>query len=151
MAAAGEVTTYPTGKVRLPAGADPALYFERPNIQELVFRAVQPLGGIVTWVYTAGEGDPPGWIFRASVQVDCRAHNRLAADRRADAVRRAVCALPWVWWREGVVNRVDVIEGPFSEPDGGRPRFIVRFRITFHPRAVIVPAVPAGSDFSGGN
>jgi len=126
----------PPGYVELPPGADPALSYERPDIELHALRAVKPLGGVITWCYTAGEGDPPGWIFTANIQVDVRANNRVNAERRADAVRRAICALPARYWDEGVVNRVDVVDGPFWQPDeNNAPRYVARFAIVFHPRA----------------
>ena len=133
----------PPGFVELPEGVDPALEYDRPDIELRVLRAVKPLGGIITWVYTAGQGDPPAWVSTANIQVDVRANNRSNAAQRADAVRRAVCALPWADWPDGVINRVDVIDGPFWQPDPSTnaPRYVVRFAIVYHPRAQ-APAEP---------
>jgi hypothetical protein len=126
--------------VELPAGADPVLGYAAPDVEQLVFEAIRPLGGVITWSYTAGPGDPAGWLWTVSIQVDIRAHSRGAASARADAARRVVCALPWAAWPDGVISRVDVIEGPFWMPDqGGAPRYVARYAITAHPARVRQP------------
>jgi len=119
----------------LPPGHDPVLDYPRPNVELLVWQTVSPLGGVVTWAYSSTEGDPPGWLSVLSIQVDCRASSRQLASDRADMARRAVCALPSASWAGGVINRVDVTEGPLWAPDpDGAPRYVVRFDITAHPR-----------------
>lgn len=118
----------------LPAGADPALNYPRPDFELLLYQTVQPLGGTVTWAYSATEGDPPGWLFTAHVQVDCRASSRADASARADQARRAICALPAGSWPGGVVNSVEVTEGPLWAPDpDGAPRYVARYAVTGHP------------------
>lgn len=136
--------------LELPPGADPVLRYARPDVVELVYRAIKPLGGVVTWEYTAADGGasgygrtgggvpiPPGlagWLVTVSLQVDIRAHNKAAARRRADAARRAICALPWAEWSGGVIARADVLEGPFWLPDeNNAPRYVARYAITAHP------------------
>ena len=118
----------------LPPGADPVLSRARPDVEWLVWQTVRPLGAVVSFAYSSTEGNPPGWLFTVSMQVDCRASSRQAASVLADAVRRAVCALPWSGWTGGVVNSVTVTEGPFWLPDpDGVPRYVVRFAVTAHP------------------
>jgi hypothetical protein len=121
--------------VTLPPGADPALAIARPNVERLVWETVKPLGGAVTWAYSATEGDPPSWLFTCHVQVDIRASTRSGASARADEARRALCALPWADWPGGVIARVDVTDGPFWLPDeSGAPRYVARYSLTAHPR-----------------
>lgn len=123
--------------VELPAGADPVLAYPAPDVEEAAYKAIRPLGGVITWSYTAGHGDPPGWLTTVSIQVDIRAHNRGSASARADAARRVLCALPWAGWPGGVITRVDVIDGPFWLPDeSGAPRYVARYAITAHPARV---------------
>ncbi len=122
-------------ELALPDGADPVLQYARPDVEQLVYETVRPLGGIVTWADSAGERDLPGWTVRTLVQVDVRAHRKSAASQRADVVRRAVCALPWASWPDGVIVRVDTIEGPFWLPDeNGAPRYVARYAVWSHPR-----------------
>jgi hypothetical protein len=122
--------------VDLPPGADPVLSYPAPDVEALAYEAIKPLGGVITWSYTASRGDPPGWLTTVSIQVDIRAHNRASASARADAARRLICALPWSGWPGGVINRVDVLEGPFWFPDQGAPRYVARYAITAHPARV---------------
>lgn len=118
----------------LPPGADPALSRPRPDVEWLVWQTVRPLGSCVSFAFSAVEGDPPGWLFTSSIQVDCRASSRHAASVLADTVRRTVCALPWAGWPGGAVSSVTVTEGPLWMPDpDGAPRYVVRFAITAHP------------------
>jgi len=120
----------------LPPGHDPALDYSRPDVELLVWQTVSPLGGVVSWAYSASEGDPPGWVSTTDIQVDTRASSRHEASLRADQARRAVCALPAANWAGGGVCRVDVTEGPLWLPDpDGAPRYVVRFAITAVPRA----------------
>ena len=122
-------------ELSLPPGVDPVLAYARPDVEQLVYQTVKPLGGVITWAYTAGEASPDGWLFTLSIQVDVRAHRKSAALARADACRRAVCALPWAEWPGGVIARVDVTEGPFWLPDeNGAPRYVSRFAVMAHPR-----------------
>ncbi|MDR1999457.1 MAG: hypothetical protein LBQ06_05895 [Frankiaceae bacterium] len=126
--------TEPTDTLTLPPGSDPALAYARPDVERIVLDTIKPLGGVVTWSFAAGEGDPPGWLFTMNLQVDIRAHRRAACAARADMARRAICALPWGDQSRGVVNRVDVTEGPFWQPDeNGAPRYVARYAITCHP------------------
>ncbi|MBO0836057.1 MAG: hypothetical protein J2P28_11130, partial [Actinobacteria bacterium] len=60
----------PSGTIPLPPGADPALEFAQPDIEWHVYQVIKPLGGTITWSYSAGTGDPPGWLFTAQIQVD---------------------------------------------------------------------------------
>lgn len=122
--------------LELPAGADPVLAYAAPDVEAFAYEAIKPLGGVITWAYTAGRGDPAGWLVTVSIQVDIRAHNRGSASARADAARRVICALPWAEWPGGVINRVDVLEGPFWLPDQGAPRYVARYAITAHPARV---------------
>lgn len=118
----------------LPPDADPVLDYARPDVEQLVYQVVKPLGGVVSWAYTAAERDLRGWLTSVNVQVDIRSHNKTNALRRADLARRAVCALPWVDWPDGVVARVDVLEGPFWLPDeNGGPRYVARYGLIVHP------------------
>lgn len=127
--------TDPMLELSLPPGADPALSFARPDVEKIVYDQVKPLGGVITWTYTSGEGQPRGWLFTLNIQVDVRAHNRASALQRADACRRAICALPWSnQWERGVIATVDVTDGPFWLPDdNGAPRYVARYAITCHP------------------
>jgi len=123
--------------LELPAGADPVLDYPAPDVEQLVYETIRPLGGVITWSYTAGRGDPPGWLATVSVQVDIRSHSRGAASARADAARRRICALPWASWPGGVITRVDVIDGPFWLPDEtGAPRYVARYAVSAHPARV---------------
>jgi hypothetical protein len=119
---------------------DPILAYPRPDVEALVFATAKPFGGVVTWAYAAQEsGGLPGWLTATSVQVDVRAGSREAARARADEIRRAVCALPFAPWDEGVVARVNVTEGPFWFPDpDGAPRYVARYEVLAHP----LPAQP---------
>lgn len=120
--------------LELPPGADPVLSYPAPDVEGAVYAAIKPLGGVITWSYTAARGDPPGWLVTVSVQVDIRAHNRASASARADAARRVICALPWATVPDGsVIVRVDVIDGPFWLPDAGAPRYVARYAVTAHP------------------
>ena len=112
------------------------LGYPAPDVEAFAYEAIRPLGGVITWAYTAGRGDPAGWLVTVSIQVDIRAHNRGSASARADAARRVICALPWAGWPGGVINRVDVLEGPFWLPDQGAPRYVARYAITAHPARV---------------
>jgi hypothetical protein len=133
----------PPGEVALPAGADPALVVPRPNVEEHVHSILRPLGGIQVWAYAVQDLDPAGWLVAASIQVDVRASSATASYRRADQARRVVCSLPLFPWAEGQVNRVDVVDGPFWLPDpDGRPRYVARYRLVFHPVAARTPADP---------
>lgn len=115
---------------------DPVLNFARPDVEALIYRTVVPLGGVVSWSYSAAERDLPGWLVTVDVQVDVRAGRKGDAYRRADEVRRAMCALPWADWADGVVSRVDITEGPSWLPDGsnGAPRYVARYAVVIHPR-----------------
>lgn len=113
---------------------DPVLNFPRPDVEALVWRTIRSIGGVEQWVFTSNEMDLRGWLTVVSIQVDVRAGRKGQAFRNADQVRRAVCALPWVEWADGVVCRVDVTEGPLWLPDDdGAPRYVVRFAVTVHP------------------
>jgi hypothetical protein len=106
-------------------------------VEGLVGAVVEPLGGVVTWAYTAAEPADTlrGWVANVSVQVDVKAHNRRAAYRRADAARRAVCGMPWQEYPDAVVVSVDVLTGPFWLTDQqGAPRYVTRFGLVVHPR-----------------
>lgn len=120
-------------EVPLPPGADPALAYSRTDVEWIVYQAVKDLGGTVDWSLTAEERDPRSWVTVTGVQVDVRAASKAAAADRADAVRRAVAALPWSA-AAGVIAAVDVLAGPFWEAgDSGEPRYVVRFGIATHP------------------
>jgi hypothetical protein len=120
--------------LELPEGADPALARPRPDIDQHIHAVIKPAGGTTVWTYALVDRQPPGWLTEASVQVDVRSTGKAMAFTRADMVRRAICSLPLVPWPEGVVNRVDVIDGPFWLPDQtGAPRYVARYRVVFHP------------------
>ena len=122
-------------ELSLPPGVDPVLSYARPDVEQLVYQTVKPLGGVITWAYGAGEGPFDGWQTTLNIQVDVRAHRKSAALARADACRRALCALPWVEWPDGVIVRVDVTEGPYWLPDAnGAPRYVARYAVMAHPR-----------------
>jgi hypothetical protein len=130
----GQVLTVQADEVPLPPGADPALAYPRADVEWIVYTAVRDLGGTVDWSLAATEMDPRTWITVTGVQVDVRAATKGLAADRADLVRRAVAALPWSAAASGVVAAVDVLGGPFWEPDPtGAPRYVVRFGITSHP------------------
>lgn len=123
-----------TAVLPLPPAADPALAVPRPDVEFLVWQTVSPMGGVVSFAFASSDGQPPGWLFTVEVQVDCRASSRKEASDRADMARRAVCALPWAGWPDGVINAVVVTDGPLWMPDpDGAPRYVVRFAITGHP------------------
>jgi hypothetical protein len=116
------------------ASPDPVLDYARPDVERYVWSSVRDLGGVQTWCYTAAEGELPGWLAVVYVQVDVRAGRKGDAYRRADQVRRALCALPFAYWPDGVVTRVDTTEGPFWMPDDdGAPRYVARYAVTVHP------------------
>jgi hypothetical protein len=130
----GQVLTVQAEEVPLPPGADPALAYPRADVEWIVYQAVRDLGGTVDWALSATERDPRTWITVTGVQVDVRAATKGLAADRADLVRRAVAALPWAAAASGVVAAVDVLAGPFWEPDAtGAPRYVVRFGVTSHP------------------
>jgi hypothetical protein len=123
-------------ELTLPPGVDPVLTYARPDVEWLVEQTVKPLGGVVSWAYTASDDVFPGWLSTVNVQVDVRSHRKTTALERADACRRAICALPWAEWDQGVIVRVDVSEGPFWLPDdNGGPRYVARYAVMSHPRA----------------
>jgi hypothetical protein len=125
----------PSGEIDWPAGLDPAQAIPRPDLERRIHEMIRPLGGTQVWAYAMVDLDPPGWLVAASVQVDVRASSKPQAWRRADTARRAVMSLPLAAWPEGVVNRVDVVDGPFWLPDpNGAPRYVARYRVVFHPR-----------------
>ena len=125
----------PDATLDLPPGVDPVLHYPRPDVEALVWSTVRLFGGVVTWAYTTAERDLYGWLSTVNVQVDARAGRKGEAYRRADLIRRAVCALPWTDWDQGVVARVDTTEGPFWLPDvDGAPRYVARYAISVHPR-----------------
>jgi hypothetical protein len=132
--------------VPLPPGADPALAYRRTDVEWIVYLAVKDLGGTVDWALWAEEGDPRAWITTSGIQVDVRAATKALAADRADEVRRVVAALPWAPGINGVIAAVDVIGGPWWEPDpDGRPRYVVRFAVTTHPPRRAGARVPAGA------
>jgi hypothetical protein len=141
---AGELLVAEAEAVPLPPGADPALAYPRADVEWIVYTAVRHLGGTVDWLLTADERDPRTWLTVSSVQVDVRASSKRLAAERADAARRVVAALPWTSG-EGVVAAVDVIAGPFWEPDPstGQPRYVTRFAVTTHPPRPGAAGVPA--------
>jgi hypothetical protein len=120
--------------IELPEGADPAFLTPRPDIEAAVYQVLSSLGGIQVWAYAMTDLDQQGLRCAASLQVDVRASSKAAAWQRADTARRAVCSLPLANWPEGVVNDARVIDGPFWFPDGGAPRYVARYRVTFRPR-----------------
>jgi len=125
----------------LPYGTDPALTYAQPDIDWHVYQVIKPLGGTVTWSYSGTQGDPRGWIFISQIQVDVRASRKHTARRRADEARRAIQALPWTPWDEGGVSRVDVLAGPFWQPDStNAPRYVARYAIVYHPMRRPPPA-----------
>ena len=118
---------------------DPVLAYARPDVEALVWSTITPLvpkDDATSWAYSAHDASTPaGWLSIVSVQVDVRAKYKQAAYAKADAVRRAVQGLVGGPWPLGVVNRVDVTEGPFFQSDvTGRPRYITRFDLWVHPR-----------------
>jgi hypothetical protein len=116
-------------------GYDPTLDYARPDVEALVHAVVQPYGGVVSWATTAEDRDLPGWLAAVTVQVDVKAGRKAECFRKADLIRRAVCALPWADWPDGVVARVDTTEGPFWLPDSdGAPRYVARYVVVVHPR-----------------
>jgi hypothetical protein len=130
----------PMLELSLPAGADPTLSYARPDVEKLVHDTVKPLGGMISWAYTVTEGEFRGWQFTVNVQVDTRSHRKTAALARADVCRRAICALPWADWADGVIVSVDVTEGPFWLPDdNGAPRYVARYAIQAHPHGRTSP------------
>jgi len=125
----------------LPPGVDPALTYAQPDIEWHIYQVIAPLGGTVTWSFAGNQGDPPGWIFRTQIQVDVRASSKGKARQRADEARRAIQALPWTPWDEGVVSRVDVTAGPFWQPGGhNEPRYVARYLVTYQPQRWPRPA-----------
>lgn len=120
----------------IPPAADPALFYAQPDIEYHVYRTIKPLGaGLMVWSLFVMTGDPSAWIFQTWIQVDVRSHSKKAAYERADEARRAICALPWTPWDEGVVARVDVMEGPMWMPDqNNAPRYVARYAIYYHPQ-----------------
>jgi hypothetical protein len=133
-AAEGQVLTVQAEEVPLPPGADPALAYPRADVEWIVYQAVRDLGGTVDWSLAAEERDPRTWVTVSGVQVDVRAASKGMAADRADLVRRAVAALPWAAAASGVIAAVDVLGGPYWEPDPtGAPRYVVRFAVTSHP------------------
>jgi hypothetical protein len=125
--------TTPGGVLALPPGADPALLVPRPDIEHWVYRLLKPIGQFQVWTYAVVDLDPSGWAAAASLQLDVFASEKGVAYRLADAARRLVCSLPLVTWPEGVVNRVDVVDGPFWFPADTGPRYVARYRVVFHP------------------
>jgi hypothetical protein len=125
----------PLGEVLpLPPGADPALSRPRPDVEAIVYAAVEPLTGIVVWSYAAEELAPRGWLHQVEVQVDVRASTKERSWQRADMCRRVICALPWARPAGGVIVSVDVVDGPSWLPDpAGRPRYTARYALRCHP------------------
>jgi hypothetical protein len=124
----------PPGVIVLPRGADPAQAVARPDLEMWLRETLRPLGGTQVWAYASVDLDPPGWLVAESLQVDVRASSKERARARADMARRAICSLPLAGWPDGVVNRADVIDGPFWLPDSGAPRYVARYRVVYHPR-----------------
>jgi hypothetical protein len=132
----------------LPAGADPALHYSRPDVEALVWATVADLevaGGrctITVWAYMAVPlPAPTGWLTAESVQVDVWGPGltKAATRERADIARRRLLALPWLDWPGGVVSRVDVLESPWWNPgpETDRPRYTARYEVRAHPRPAI--------------
>jgi hypothetical protein len=121
---------------QLSAPADPALEYPRPDVEALVWKTVRDLGSITSWAYTAlSLPAPAGWLSAVSVQVDARGNSKAATYARADRARRRVQALVEVDWPDGVVSSVEVVEGPFWNPDvDGAPRYTARYEVRVHPR-----------------
>jgi hypothetical protein len=146
---AGELFVAEAELVPLPPGADPALAYPRADVEWIVYTAVRDLGGTVDWLLDAEERDPRTWVTVSGVQVDVRGATKAVAADRADEVRRVVSALPWTAGA-GVVAAVDVIAGPYWEPDtSGQPRYVLRFSVVTHPPrpgADGIPAVPGPVD-----
>jgi hypothetical protein len=60
-----------------------------------------------------------------------------------------VCGLPWDRVNDGTVTRVDLLSGPWWDPDEqGAPRYVTRFRVFVHPprTPAPVPAAPLPRD-----
>ena len=131
----GDLTITWGGRV----GVDPVLDYERPDVEALVFHIARVVGGVTSWAYSVLETDGlHGWITATSLQVDVRAKERGLARMRADQVRRSVCALPFYDWEDGIVARVEVLEGPFWFPDEDRqPRYVARYEVLAHPRPAL--------------
>ena len=140
---AAEILVAGPEDVPLPPGADPALAFSRADVEWIVYTAVRDLGGTIDWAVNASQGDPRSWVTVTGVQVDVRAATKRLAAERADQARRIVAALPWTS-AAGVVAAVDVIAGPYWEPDDtGQPRYVLRFGVTTHPPRRGAEGVPA--------
>lgn len=117
---------------------DPVLDYARPDVAGLFWATIQPLGGGYSWCYAATETDLFGWRTTVYMQVEARAGRWGQAFRLADQQRRALCALPWTDWDQGVIARVDNTDGPFMQADDdGSPRYIARYAVVVHPRPAI--------------
>jgi hypothetical protein len=123
----------------------PAPVIAQPDIEAFLWSQIGGLSGVTSHEYAAAPIFP-GWLVAHSLQVDCRAKRKQAARDLAETVRQIVVALPDAAWAEGVVATVDVLDGPFYQPDDdGLPRYVARYEIRAHPArpGVIPPAAAA--------
>ena len=114
---------------------DPAIDYDRPDVEALVWSEVRDLAPVTSFAYTAVPLPAPiGWHVAVSMQVDVRGPTKQATYRRAVEARRRLLNLPFVDWADGVVTAVNLIEDAWWNPDpDGKPRYTARYEVRAHP------------------
>lgn len=106
----------------------------QPDVEAWVWANVGHLHGVTSFCYAASLPWPT-WLAIYEIQIDCRARRKSAARALAEEVRLIIQGLTDVNWDEGVIARVQLIEGPFWLPDeDGAPRYTTRWQIRARPR-----------------
>lgn len=103
-----------------------------PDVEKMVYDLLADLGGIKVW---AVDSAPymHAIVEQTTVQVDARASSKARARDRAYDARVRLLSLPGGVWQDGIVYRVDIVQGPAWIPDDdGAPRYVLR--ATLHYR-----------------
>jgi hypothetical protein len=118
---------------------DPAVTYDRPDVEALVWQTIKDLKpngkGLNSFMFTAVPlPSPLGWLVANSIQVDVRDRNKASAYVLAIKARNRILALPSTVWADGVVSSVTILEDAFWNPDpDGTPRYTARYVIDAHP------------------